>query len=383
MLNEWLEYVQYTYLPEGKTGSARLKHKTICNQLAGITRAMTIVARKHMFEYDGPERFVYAKKEIRMWCGDISAEEAKSLSCCWLPRYLILILGAKHLDALEKAVNERENETDSSDYSRICNTIRVFRSDFDPVRVKDSRIREKLEEEAEELKKLCKDLDKEISQPCKSLYKVTGALLTLYSRFSPRGFSKRMFDTRTIKSEQNDFKQIMYDRILADALAEGPLKRYYLVCKENGLSQITFESKQGNHNVVAGPEHKWSVRMKTKADIIMKATAVYLLELNARGSAGCYGDMVPVNKTDLYNWIVSNTNLDTLHHYYIDNRQLFSDVCKANVSYMSIDSDWMKSCGWKVIEEEELDSYLKENPDAIFYSDFGCEKYLRKRVRYD
>lgn len=383
MLNEWLEYAQYTYLPEGKTGPARLKQKTICNKLAGITRAMTIVARKHMFEYDGPDRFAYVKKEIRMWCGDISAEEAESITCCWLPEYLIRILGMKHLDALENAVNERAEETDGSEYNRISHTLCAFRKDFDSVHFRDSRIREKLEKEAEELKKLCKDLDKEISQSCTSLYKVTCALHTLNSRFSSRGFSKRMFDTRIIKSEQNDFKQVVYDRILADALVEGPLKRYYLVCKENGLSLITYESEQNNRSVVAGPEDKWSPRMKTKADIILKATAVYLLELNARDSAGCYGGMVPVNKTDLYNWIVSNTNLDTLHHYYIDNRQLFIDECKANVSYLGIDSAWMQSCGWKVIAEEELDSYLEKNPDAVFYSDFGSTEYLRKNVRYE
>ena len=50
MLNEVAEYEQYTYSLDTYQSVHRLRHKTICDKLQGMPRAMTIIARKLLFD---------------------------------------------------------------------------------------------------------------------------------------------------------------------------------------------------------------------------------------------------------------------------------------------------------------------------------------------
>ena len=174
----------------------------------------------------------------------------------------------------------------------------------------------------------------------------------------------------------------MYDKIVADAITEGPLKRYYLVCSNQGLSQITYQTGKKTTHPFSREEHKWSEPTKKKADLLMKTIAAVLLEQRARKADHPYKGFVPVNRTNIANWLASSSGTDSLSKYRIDKNPFLKAESFDNVSAFEIDSDWMSSCGWMVVAEEELDQYLKEHPKADFYSDFGAGKYLRKNERY-
>ena len=119
----------------------------------------------------------------------------------------------------------------------------------------------------------------------------------------------------------------------------------------------------------------------------MKTIAVVLLEQQSIDANGRYKDVVPVNKTDLANWLkgTGTKGPESLAKYSIKERPLFPlfDRDIDNVAFMSVDHTWMDSHGWNVIPEHELDRYLEEHPYAVFFSDPGAGAYLRKNTRYE
>ena len=68
MLNELLEFEQYTYDLTAEMPVIRLKHKTICNSLSGTARAMTIIARWSY--YNQNNSIAQVKNDLQAWCGD-------------------------------------------------------------------------------------------------------------------------------------------------------------------------------------------------------------------------------------------------------------------------------------------------------------------------
>ena len=74
--------------------------------------------------------------------------------------------------------------------------------------------------------------------------------------------------------------------------------------------------------------------------------------------------------------------MESLKAYKINGLPIFMLEPIDNVAAISINTNWMQSCGWKIVTEEKLDAYLAEHPNAIFYSDHGSGQFLRKKVRY-
>ena len=194
-----------------------------------------------------------------------------------------------------------------------------------------------------------------------------------------------MFNENLNRADKNDFKKIMYEKIIADAITSGPLKRYYLVCENVDLSGISVKTKEKtSYPFTQGKEKsgKWSVPTKKKADLILKTVAAFLLEQEFRDSEELYSGFVPVNLTNIANWLAGNINVNMLQSFSIDSRPLVTYDSIDNVAAIGIDTEWMQSCGWKVISEENLDAYLTAHPSAEFFSDFGAGQFMKRGVRY-
>ena len=402
MLNEIKEYEQYTYLMDSRHPAIRLKHKNLCNDLSGTARAMTIIARKSIFDQgeQGRERITRAKADLQLWCGDPKGnpdDASEGIVFAWLPNYMIIQLG--EIKALEFENYLMDNEVSlgkSPRYSEVCALFKDVHADFniETYLIKDNW--KQLMDKAERLHLYYKELGDgeqrgKTTDSYAPFHSVIKALNKLSIRYGVKGYKKKMFVEDPRKTEKNDFKKIMYDKIIADAIVSGPLKRYYLVCRNADFSEIVYESVSKDKTTVTARQlftkskmkkGEFSEPTKKKADLIMKTIAAFLLEQEFRDTDCLYDGFVPVNLTDIANWLAGSSGTGILKSFRIKSRPLFKFEDIDNVAAISIDAEWMNSCGWRIISEECLDSFLSAYPDADFYSDFGAGQFMRKGVRY-
>lgn len=198
---------------------------------------------------------------------------------------------------------------------------------------------------------------------------------------------KKYLKTKSMnkKTNTNDFKQIRYDKIMANAqVARGPLKRYYLVCADPDWKRGIYKETEKNP----------SASIDKHEGKILKLVAAYLIEKNRKKKSN--NDYVHeyVNYKELSYW--ADTKLDGTKYKefsYEDSqthvrRPLFSSysALSGNLSKIRPDEEWLEYCGWEIIEatesDDKLDEYLSNNPNAIFFSDYGVGKTLSKNVRY-
>ncbi len=394
MLNEIKEYEQYTYPLDVSHPAIRLKHKTLCNDLSGIARAMTIIARKSIFDHVGSGRIDHTKNDLQVWCGDPKGDSetaSDGITFAWLPEYMIRNLWADKAKIFEDFLMTEPDLDTYPRYLEICSLFKSLQDDFCIDTYRDKEKRARLMDNAELLRFFCKELGEEESLRRKSsgayapLYRIIKALNTLAFKYGTKGYNKRMFDDKMDRTERNDFKKIMYEKIIADAITAGPLKRYYLVCEKADLSGISVKTKKTtSYPFTQGKKKdgKWSAPTKNKEDIILKTIAAFLLEQEFRDAEDLYSGIVPVNLTDIANWLAGKTDMDILKSFKLNSRPLFTFDAIDNVAAIGIDTEWMQSCGWKVVSEENLEAYLAEHPSAAFFSDFGAGQFMKRDVRY-
>lgn len=394
MLNEMIEFEQYTYPLNVEHPVIRLKHKALCNQLSGTARAMTIIARKSIFDYNGPEGIIRAKNDLRVWCGDTKGDPGtvsdKTVNA-WLPSYMSQVLGEEKALEFEDYLMKEPGLKAQPRYEEVCSLFKDVHANLNIEVYRTKNRRDRLMNKAEKLSLFCKELGSDNKQRAKTssayapVYNIIKALNTLNGRYSTNGYNKKMFDDKLARTEMNDFKKISYDRIIADAIAAGPLKRFYLVCENADFSGISVKTEKRTSYPFAKKRKgsEWSGKTMQKADLIMKAVAAFLLEQEARNSDNPYGSIAPVNLTDISNWMNGKTGTDALKAFEIESNPLVTfDKSIKNVTAIGINAKWMQHCGWKIVSEESLDDYLANHPDANFYSDFGAGNCLRKGIRY-
>lgn len=166
-------------------------------------------------------------------------------------------------------------------------------------------------------------------------------------RTSIRG---KLFSEELNDSAYNDFRKITYDRIIADANAQGPLKKYYLVCKKSFYEGNLKYSTDKEDNIL---RNKQNSNISSK----LKITAYYLLNKDI------------FTQTDLENWGVSDRK--TLITYSYNKEKLYKkeEVTK-NVSRLLVPECWLEN--FKIIEENEFEDWYKINKnDWVFWSDNG------------
>lgn len=402
MLNEIKEFEQYTFPLDTKNPVERLKHKALCNDLAGIARPMTVIARWDLFEIckdsinERTEKIERTKNDLRVWCGDPRGDAdnaAEGIVFGWLPGYIARILGEEKAKEFEYYLMEEKGLTSHPEYREMCSSFRKLHDNLGIDAFREKEQREEILDLIESLRLLFKELGEDESQRKKTsiryapVYRIMHALDTLNGRFGRNGFNRALFNTNLNRIEKNDFKRVTYEKIIADAICAGPLKRRYLVCRKEDLSAIGYESSKGiRYPFTKGKkkngESRWSEPTKKKADLIRKIVSAYLLEQNSRNVDGLIEGSAPVNLTDIANWLTGSNGIDSLKRYTVEGRPLIATEPIDNVAVVKIDSQWMKDCDWKVIEEDQLDEFLTACPEGTFYSDHGSGEYLKKNVRY-
>ena len=161
MLNEIREFEQYTYPLDAKHPAIRLKHKALCNQLSGTARAMTIIARKSIFEYNGPEGIIQAKNDLRVWGGDTKGDPgtvSDGIVYAWLPSYMSQVLGEEKALEFEDYLRKEPGLKTSPRYKEVCSLFRDVHANLniEAYRTKDKR--DRLMNKAQKLSLFCKEL---------------------------------------------------------------------------------------------------------------------------------------------------------------------------------------------------------------------------------
>ena len=198
----------------------------------------------------------------------------------------------------------------------------------------------------------CEDLIKKIRQN-KGIYQ-----LPLYSKEQPK--------------VKNNYNSVNFERIAAEALNAGPLKRRYLVSES--------EPFDGWDIILNGNTCKTGKKLGDYRDMILKATAAYLLRLP--GPEWRYSHFTVV---DYLNW-TRQSSAAKLWSFKLRRSDGNVDSFAKRVD---VNDNVVKICcaeGWarcfRLVDEDKLDTVLSEHPSLVFYSDGGSGVHLQKNVRY-
>lgn len=365
MLNEIGEYEHYSMSPQEIAACEypRLKYFTLIKrEFSGLERAMTIVARHFLFDTseetpDLSESKINELRELlKAWCG--FKTEARTERPTHFDGWLVSYIRRAFLD-------ER---------IQLCrNNLPVI--DSAESRVALSNLLEKISswQSVGELGEVLSDFESFRSAHGKTLKKFgyeptqIAALLKTLIKLADKNknFSKSLFGSLTAKGEI-PFRAITYDRIIANALLAGKLRRYYLTCDEE-----LFRTKK----ILKGSK-KLSA---ADSDMVLKMTAEYLL--NRRHSSQ---EFTETNDSNIMNWLVGSRkpeNFDRDSYVLAENGEQVFEMSKVNLGGINalkfkLHPQWTKH--FALVEDDDRCAEL----GRIFFSDAGSSEPLRKNIKY-
>ena len=196
----------------------------------------------------------------------------------------------------------------------------------------------------------------------------------------------RQFETTIVgainkTSEADTMLSISYEKIVANAVYLGPLKRYYLVCREG--AEEALESN-GSKLRIYGKNRKQ--KDCEKADNVLRLVAAYLLKQRLTGT-----EANQVNMTDLGYWAQNKKVCDSEYFrsvnkgkeygiQYKKKRIYSSETIKKNITKIVVNPQYLADFDFQLVEEEAFDVVA---PGYTFFSDFGAGMPLKKDVRYE
>lgn len=362
MLNELIEFRQYTFdistynSAERDAVKPRLNHRNICNNLSGIERAMTIIARYYYYNYyseskqEPPvvqERIVFVKDILKTWCGasEQCPGELSHLQA-WLPRYIKDILIAEKLKLFEvpnKALFSSALQVELELWVRELKTACEF---------------EKRWKAIEKLRNLTEQYP-DYNTAIVSIFRLESALVDL--RGKKTEFSKKMFVPYISDDEAskwtNDYKKITYDSIIANAINGGPLSNLVLVCDSDLFALI----------------HKKKGRLlDADKDRIPKMLVAFLLNRTNSNQ-----ESAVINKSDIANWCEGNPKMDKADYekYLFADEQLFRiHLVGNNVAKLTIPKVYLEIVKPKICLKSDL-PFLDTKTCSI-YEDYGAGRKL-------
>ncbi|MBR6012345.1 MAG: hypothetical protein IK062_01010 [Selenomonadaceae bacterium] len=364
MLNEIGEFEQYTMLPQDISDCKyrRLKYFTLIKgDFSGLERALTIVARKFIFN-DGnlknldEDKIKEIKEILKAWCG-FDNEKKSSLPPHfqgWLVNYICYAFLSQNVqDCLEK-ISLLEKNNFQKDYEEVLKEIPLKYSD------------ESFEKSLQDFENLNATYGKELKKIGNEPTQIFLALKKLVKLSNKnKNYSKSLFGGLTVQGDI-PFRAITYDRIIANAILAGKLCRYYLCCDEDlfDANKILKDAR----TLRIGDE-----------DMILKMTASYLLQRRNNSQ-----EFIETNDSNIMNWLKSirkPENFDRESYTLAESGENIFEVNKVwlgkiPVLKVKINPEWTKHF-W-LVEENENTSDLGE----IFFSDSGSCAPLRKGVRY-
>ena len=351
MLDEMKEYVAYT-LPVETFASGkpcRLKYSTLIkSDFSGLERAMTIIARHALHDGADTEE---TREILKAWCGFAHREDvprARMLNG-WLSRYI------RHafLGTALKECDELFGGTDSGDSvdEEFFSTVHKIHRD-DPVG--------ELVKKTASLVTNCRNPEKSHSITIKKISACAKALEELGHK--ARYFTKSPFQPEYSGGKKgHDLRQISYDKVIANALSQGSLKRYYLICREDPFTVDTIRKFTPRDK-----EKGKSISKHTEKDVILKFTAAFLLRRQGTGQ-----EYAPINMKDVANWVsLQDPKFEDLCKYRLADtkEELFKfATVGGNVKKMTLAKRWAEL--FELVEEKRFSS--EKYRGRIFYSDPG------------
>lgn len=171
------------------------------------------------------------------------------------------------------------------------------------------------------------------------------------------------FDRSVFMLNKKEFRSITYERVIANALLFGKLRRYYLICNfkaDDDVYKYLNTLAKGNGS---------------KKELVLKVTAFYLLQRRLSDQ-----EWVPFNQMNFMNWLTSATKPENwkLDEFKFREKPLFEkiNVTPLKVVKLNVNSSWLEN--FSVAEESEL----PENFGGIFFSDTVAVEPLAENRRY-
>ena len=347
--------------PQENVNYLRLKYFTLIKrEFSGLERAMTIVARHFLFEGGEEARLEEAelKEILKAWCGFKNAAETPLPSHFngWLVNYI----RRTFLDDKIKSCREKLSLLESEDLREMLNDL------FNKISAQESGVEIVKHLAALESFKANHGADlKKIGYEPTQIAALLKALIKLSDK--NKNFSKNLFGSLTAAGDI-PFRAITYDRIIANALLAGKLRRYYLTCDEE-----LFQTKK----ILKGSK-KLSA---TDEDMVLKMTAEYLLQRQYTSQ-----EFTETNDSNIMNWVTGARkpeNFDRESYVLAETSENIFEVRKVNLSGINalkikLNPHWVNH--FRLIEDgtEGTDSIL----ERIFFSDAGSSEPLRRGVKY-
>ncbi|MBD3878570.1 MAG: hypothetical protein SR1Q5_02640 [Quinella sp. 1Q5] len=364
MLNEIGEYEQYTLSPQKIDACEypRLKYFTLIKRdFSGLERALTIVARHFLFDDDTPRTSDSELGELReilkSWCG--FPNEAHNLPPHF-DGWLVTYIRHAFLNDKINSCREKISRLESVDLqATLTDLLEKFSS-------QDGH--EEFSEPLARLESLMAANGDELDDMMEGLKQIV-TLLRARIKLSVKNknFSKNLFGSL---NQQGDtpFRAITYDRIIANALLAGKLRRYYLVCDDE-----LFRSKK----ILKGTR-KLSA---TDADMVLKMTAEYLLQRRHTSQ-----EFTETNDSNLMNWIVGSRKPENFvrdSYVFADSGAKIFEVRKVNLGGINalkikLHPKWTSH----FILAEDGTGDVDSISGRIFFSDAGSSEPLREAVKY-
>ena len=184
-------------------------------------------------------------------------------------------------------------------------------------------------------------------------------------------------------SSENTYNAVTYQRIIADAVYEGALRRKYLVCKKGFADTITYAGKS-----LKGRKLKSSRDADMPhTDLVLKYIAAYLMTLEKMGKKE---EFVFFKKIDLYNWIqcasvYKNDKTKFSYSFFeyaspkspVKPQKLFDLLKFTNVAKYSINQDFLREFDFRL--EDDVSGLSDE---YTFFSDGGSGYPLMEGMMY-
>ncbi|MCR5176922.1 MAG: hypothetical protein K6C05_08760 [Anaerovibrio sp.] len=373
MLDELQEFKQYTdeNFVNLKKEECRLKYSTfIKHDFCGLPRAMTVVARQFIFQNaDPPQEFneEEVRKRLKEWCEN------------WLPQYIRYAFLSNDLKEL------RSNLKDEA-LLGIVNKIDPG-SDLGELLSFKGKLEEMAEHNA--LGKDEKTLFSKIRYSIEALNKLRSTTLA----FDKRIFSIEEQGANAIKRQEtnkNDYHRITYDRIIANALEQGQLHRYYLVCKSDKVPYNPDSVKK----YTTGKKENGLKLSDSDKDLLLKFTAAYLLKMKSY-PPGYAPKYMAIPRMDIANWMKKKdkpSNFELEKYKFVESREGLFDTRtvgssdkdgmsnKGNITKTYIHPDWVDQ--FYIVDEKDIDN--PEHHGRIFFSDaIGEMLCSRENKRYN
>lgn len=165
---------------------------------------------------------------------------------------------------------------------------------------------------------------------------------------------KKQFEASLITTDEvneNSYIQITYERIIADAIYLGPLKKYYLVFKKQAFDSLQYNGKRIDLS---------KKKAKEKMDGTLKLIAAYLLKKNYTGN-----QFNIINSADLANWAQCYSIFKDKNDYFktitygkaciFENRTVTK-----NISKIAINQDFLEDFDFKIVTEDGLANISEE-----------------------